>query len=131
MTEEMVEARHGEVWAVRTLRSRSPLPLRANRAQPRCQAPRARGYDPNLPVEACPTKARWCYRIGRLIVPLCLTHANAAMRAGQVVAVSRAAGICRACGCTDDDCSGCIERTGAPCSWTAPDFCSACAGGGS
>lgn len=34
---------------------------------------------------------------------------------------------CRLCGCTDDDCSGCIERTGQPCYWVAPDLCSACA----
>jgi hypothetical protein len=34
---------------------------------------------------------------------------------------------CRVCGCTDDDCSMCIERTGAPCSWVADDLCSACA----
>lgn len=35
---------------------------------------------------------------------------------------------CRACGCTDDDCSGCIARTGMPCSWVEHDLCSACAG---
>jgi hypothetical protein len=35
--------------------------------------------------------------------------------------------MCRACGCTDDDCSGCIARTGWPCSWVEPDLCSACA----
>lgn len=41
---------------------------------------------------------------------------------------------CRVCGCTDDDCRGCIERTGEPCSWwheysEHPDgpICSACA----
>ena len=34
---------------------------------------------------------------------------------------------CRVCGCTDDDCSGCIERTGQPCYWAEPDLCSACA----
>lgn len=34
--------------------------------------------------------------------------------------------ICRKCGCTDLDCSGCIERTGAPCHWVEPDLCSAC-----
>lgn len=34
---------------------------------------------------------------------------------------------CRVCGCTDDDCSLCVERTGAPCSWVAEDLCSACA----
>lgn len=33
---------------------------------------------------------------------------------------------CRVCGCTDDDCSGCIERTGEPCMWFEPDLCSAC-----
>lgn len=39
-----------------------------------------------------------------------------------------AAGVCRTCGCTDDDCSGCIERTGEPCHWVEPDLCSACIG---
>lgn len=34
---------------------------------------------------------------------------------------------CRSCGCTDDDCSGCVERTGVPCFWVEPDLCSACA----
>jgi hypothetical protein len=38
---------------------------------------------------------------------------------------------CRVCGCTDDDCSGCIERTGKACSWARnePDelpICTAC-----
>lgn len=33
---------------------------------------------------------------------------------------------CRVCGCTDDDCSGCIERTGGPCSWAEAELCSAC-----
>jgi len=33
---------------------------------------------------------------------------------------------CVACGCTDDDCSGCIERTGEPCHWVAANLCSAC-----
>lgn len=37
---------------------------------------------------------------------------------------------CRACGCTDADCSRCIDRTGQPCRWVAPDLCSACAGQG-
>lgn len=35
-------------------------------------------------------------------------------------------GVCRGCGCTDEDCSGCIARTGEPCSWVEPDLCSAC-----
>jgi len=35
---------------------------------------------------------------------------------------------CRVCGCTDDDCHGCIARTGHPCWWVAADLCSACEG---
>ena len=34
---------------------------------------------------------------------------------------------CVVCGCTDDDCSGCVARTGEPCWWFGPDLCSACA----
>ena len=33
---------------------------------------------------------------------------------------------CRVCGCTDNDCTKCIERTGDPCWWVEEDFCSAC-----
>lgn len=33
---------------------------------------------------------------------------------------------CRVCGCTDDNCDGCVERTGAPCSWVEEGLCSAC-----
>jgi len=36
---------------------------------------------------------------------------------------------CRVCGCTEDDCSGCISRTGQPCHWAADDLCSACQAG--
>lgn len=36
---------------------------------------------------------------------------------------------CRVCECTDDDCSGCIQRTGKPCHWVSEDLCSACASG--
>ncbi len=42
--------------------------------------------------------------------------------------VARSQRVCRRCGCTDADCSGCIERTGAPCHWVADDLCSACVG---
>lgn len=35
---------------------------------------------------------------------------------------------CRVCGCTELNCSGCIERTGEPCFWVEADLCSACAG---
>ncbi|WZL88294.1 hypothetical protein VS868_11875 [Salinimicrobium sp. 3283s] len=34
---------------------------------------------------------------------------------------------CHQCGCTDDDCRQCIDRTGEPCHWVAEDLCSACA----
>jgi hypothetical protein len=33
---------------------------------------------------------------------------------------------CRVCGCTDDNCTQCIERTGRPCYWVAENLCSAC-----
>jgi hypothetical protein len=35
---------------------------------------------------------------------------------------------CRVCGCTDDDCHQCIEKTGEPCYWVEEDLCSACGG---
>lgn len=35
---------------------------------------------------------------------------------------------CRRCGCTDDDCRQCVEKTGSPCHWVESDLCSACAG---
>ena len=34
--------------------------------------------------------------------------------------------VCRVCGCTDDDCSQCIEKTGQPCHWIEDDLCSSC-----
>ncbi len=33
---------------------------------------------------------------------------------------------CRICGCTDSDCSQCVEKTGEPCYWVEDDLCSAC-----
>ncbi len=33
---------------------------------------------------------------------------------------------CKVCGCTDDDCRQCIEKTGHPCHWIKKDLCSAC-----
>lgn len=35
---------------------------------------------------------------------------------------------CRSCGCSDLDCSGCVERTGEPCEWIEDDLCSSCGG---
>ena len=37
---------------------------------------------------------------------------------------------CRVCGCTDDNCAQCVEKTGEPCYWIELDLCSACAKGG-
>lgn len=33
---------------------------------------------------------------------------------------------CRKCGCTDNDCRQCIEKTGQACYWVEWDLCSAC-----
>ena len=33
---------------------------------------------------------------------------------------------CRICGCTDNDCRQCIDRTGEPCYWVEKNLCSAC-----
>lgn len=35
-------------------------------------------------------------------------------------------GVCRICGCTDEDCSECYELMGAPCRWVTPNLCSRC-----
>ena len=35
---------------------------------------------------------------------------------------------CRVCGCTENDCEGCVHRTGNPCHWVEDDLCSACVG---
>lgn len=41
------------------------------------------------------------------------------LRAGEIQT-------CRICGCVDENCEGCINRTGMPCHWIATDLCSAC-----
>lgn len=46
---------------------------------------------------------------------------------GEIISTHVAEKICRVCGCTDLDCSGCIERTGEPCYWVNDTLCSACA----
>lgn len=35
---------------------------------------------------------------------------------------------CRVCGCIEEDCAFCIERTGDVCQWVEEDLCSACVG---
>lgn len=56
-------------------------------------------------------------------------------QSGRVVAEAIAVALeakglysCRVCGCTQDDCEVCQERTGEPCQWSGPLLCSACAG---
>jgi hypothetical protein len=49
-----------------------------------------------------------------------------AARIEEAVEEELAKRTCRVCGCTEDNCQGCIERTGAPCTWVEPDLCSAC-----
>lgn len=44
----------------------------------------------------------------------------------QALAGMAGARRCRVCGCTDDDCSQCIAKTGGPCHWIEGDLCSAC-----
>jgi hypothetical protein len=51
-----------------------------------------------------------------------VTRAHAALDDAGVPGVRT----CRVCGCTDDDCSGCIQRTGMACHWIEADLCSAC-----
>lgn len=34
--------------------------------------------------------------------------------------------ICTKCGCTDNDCRHCMEKTGKPCHWVEENLCSAC-----
>lgn len=60
-------------------------------------------------------------------VRITLTGEQAALlRDNTPLRVSIGVRTCRECGCTEDDCSGCIERTGVRCSWVEQDLCSAC-----
>jgi hypothetical protein len=57
-----------------------------------------------------------------------VARGQAAQRAAdKIIAVF---GVCRICGCTDEDCRSCIEATGEPCSWAddTHTLCSRCAG---
>lgn len=47
-------------------------------------------------------------------------------RQAGYAALANTPAVCRVCGCTDDDCSQCVEKTGEPCSWIERDLCSAC-----
>ena len=49
-----------------------------------------------------------------------------AVRPGKLKLRAEAVRACQVCGCTDNDCRGCVARTGQPCFWVAADLCSAC-----
>ncbi len=55
-------------------------------------------------------------------------HIAAVKECYKVLKVERAKHprTCRVCGCTDDNCSECVKRTGKPCHWVEADLCSAC-----
>lgn len=55
-----------------------------------------------------------------------VTRVPADLEAEIAAATSPDVRRCRVCGCTEVDCSGCIERTGEPCTWVEQDLCSAC-----
>ncbi len=55
-----------------------------------------------------------------------MTNEQREIEKGERVMATTKVRRCRVCGCTEDDCSGCIERTGEPCHWIAPDLCSEC-----
>jgi hypothetical protein len=52
---------------------------------------------------------------------------TASFRGAAVDAIISGIKKCRVCHCTDADCSQCIAKTGAPCTWVEPNLCSACA----
>lgn len=61
--------------------------------------------------------------------PLASQHShNTAVHLKKIKTISdKGRGVCEVCGCTDLDCSGCIEKTGIPCHWVTGNLCSACA----
>jgi hypothetical protein len=68
--------------------------------------------------------------ITREIAPAEMASLPPLARAGlKIVAASLTQpGECMVCGCTQEDCSGCIKRTGFPCSWANArmNLCTAC-----
>lgn len=80
-------------------------------------------FDPDGPWELYVEHDEW----ENVVAP---SEADLRWLIGVLVVLDAAAPVtvrtCRVCGCTDVDCLGCIERTGAACSWVAHDLCSAC-----
>jgi hypothetical protein len=60
--------------------------------------------------------------------PVAFDEVVACVLCGGTRFVPDSARTCRVCGCTDDDCRRCIEKTGRPCHWVDSDLCSACEG---
>jgi hypothetical protein len=63
---------------------------------------------------------------GLFTVKLWVQDANTALALGLWWEYRKDPRTCRHCGCTDNDCRQCIEKTGEPCSWVSADECSAC-----
>jgi hypothetical protein len=61
-------------------------------------------------------------------VALCPRHGTFTTRRGHRHVLIRPLvhPTCRVCGCSDEDCRGCISRTGDACHWVEHDLCSAC-----
>ena len=62
---------------------------------------------------------------GRQLTGLART-AGVAVVDGRAFGPAADARRCRECGCTEEDCSQCIIKTGEPCRWVEDDLCSAC-----
>lgn len=76
-------------------------------------------------TDLCPPHARKREEAKAELEALAIEAREAILHAPDACALWDEA-TCRVCGCTDDDCSQCVEKTGAPCSWVEPDLCSAC-----
>lgn len=83
------------------------------------------GSDWNLPHEAPRVLKRFGLDAKSIVDQVAPKEKPA--KAKKAARKKATAGVCRECGCTDDDCTDCVERTGEPCTWVEPDLCSACA----
>jgi ParB/RepB/Spo0J family partition protein len=61
-------------------------------------------------------------------IPVAAIRAAAYAKHGVEVEKEARYGTCRVCGCTDEDCEQCIDKTGEPCTWVdeTHTLCSAC-----
>jgi hypothetical protein len=67
------------------------------------------------------------YGIARVIDDIALMVASSEMMKEQAKPY-HPSGVCQICGCTDDDCRQCIQRTGESCAWANAEhtLCTAC-----